>query len=75
VGNAERLPFADASFDHAYSVTVLEECDADLALRELRRVVRPGGRVGVVVRATDCRTPGTWSCRGAPPKVENSRPW
>ena len=52
-GNAVRLPFADASFDHAYSVTVLEECDADIALRELFRVVRPGGRVGVIVRAID----------------------
>jgi Methyltransferase domain len=56
-GNAERLPFEDASFDHAYSITVLEECDADLALAELRRVVRPGGRVGVVVRATDMPHP------------------
>jgi ubiquinone/menaquinone biosynthesis C-methylase UbiE len=52
-GNAERLPFADASFDHVYSITVLEECDADKALRELRRVVKPGGRVGVAVRAID----------------------
>ena len=52
-GNAERLPFADASFDHAYTVTVFEECDADRALRELFRVVRPGGRVGVIVRAID----------------------
>jgi ubiquinone/menaquinone biosynthesis C-methylase UbiE len=53
MGNAERLPFPDASFDHAFTVTVLEECDADLALRELFRVVRPGGRVGVIVRAID----------------------
>lgn len=52
-GNAEHLPFADASFDHAYSVTVLEECDADIALRELWRVVKPGGKVGVIVRAID----------------------
>ena len=52
-GNAERLPFPDDSFDHAFTVTVLEECDADLALRELFRVVRPGGRVGVIVRAID----------------------
>jgi SAM-dependent methyltransferase len=52
-GNAERLPFPDASFDIAFTVTVLEECDADLALRELFRVVRPGGRVGVIVRAID----------------------
>ncbi|MGD0430115.1 MAG: methyltransferase domain-containing protein [Acetobacteraceae bacterium] len=52
-GNAERLPFPDGGFDHAFTVTVLEECDADLALRELFRVVRPGGRVGVIVRAID----------------------
>ncbi|MFG1187642.1 methyltransferase domain-containing protein [Xanthobacter aminoxidans] len=53
--DAEHLPFADASFDHAYSVTVLEECDADRALAELFRVVKPGGRVGVIVRAIDGR--------------------
>ncbi len=51
--NAEALPFPDASFDCAFTVTVLEECDADRALRELWRVVRPGGRVGVIVRAID----------------------
>jgi SAM-dependent methyltransferase len=51
--NAEALPFSDASFDAALSVTVLEEVDADRALAELARVVRPGGRVGVVVRAID----------------------
>ncbi len=52
-GNAEALPFADGSFDHAFSITVLEECDADQAMREMFRVVRPGGRVGVIVRAID----------------------
>ncbi len=51
--NAETLPFPDNTFDGAYSVTVLEECDADRALRELFRVVRPGGRVGVIVRSID----------------------
>ena len=51
--NAEALPFPADSFDHAFTVTVLEECDADQALRELLRVVRPGGRVGVIVRAMD----------------------
>lgn len=51
--NAEALPFPDASFDHAFTVTVLEECDADRALRELHRVVRPGGKVGVIVRSID----------------------
>ena len=50
---AESLPFPDNHFGCAFTVTVLEECDADRALAEMRRVVRPGGRVGVIVRAID----------------------
>ena len=52
-GNAEAVPFPDNSFDAVFSVTVLEECDADRAIAEMMRVVRPGGRIGIVVRATD----------------------
>jgi SAM-dependent methyltransferase len=52
-GNAEALPFPDASFDCVFSVTVLEECDADKAIAEMVRVAKPGGRVGIVVRAID----------------------
>jgi ubiquinone/menaquinone biosynthesis C-methylase UbiE len=52
-GSAEALPSPDASFDCVFTVTVLEECDADLALREAWRVLRPGGRIGVIVRAID----------------------
>jgi len=52
-GSAEELPFADNTFDAAYTITVLEECDANKALAELVRVVKPGGRVAVVVRATE----------------------
>jgi SAM-dependent methyltransferase len=51
--NAEALPFEDAAFECVFSVTVLEECNADRALAEMRRVVKPGGRVGVVIRAND----------------------
>ena len=58
-GNAEALPFADESFDCIFSVTVLEECDADRALAEMVRVARPGGRVGVIVRSLDL--PQWWS--------------
>jgi ubiquinone/menaquinone biosynthesis C-methylase UbiE len=58
-GNAETLPFADASFDCIFSVTVLEECDADRALAEMMRVAKPGGRVGVIVRSIDL--PQWWS--------------
>jgi len=54
-GNAEALPFDDNSYDCVYSVTVFEECDAGRAIAEAMRVVRPGGRVGLVVRALDMR--------------------
>ena len=44
----ERLPYADARFDAAYLVTVIVEIpDPDVALRELRRVLRPRGRLAV----------------------------
>ena len=59
VGSAVDLPFAADSFDGAFSVTVLEECDADKAIAEMARVVRPGGRVVVVVRSIDL--PQSWS--------------
>ncbi len=52
-GDAHRLPFDDASFDASVAVTLLEEVDADRALAELVRVTRPGGRIGVAVRALD----------------------
>ena len=51
--SAEELPFGDNGFDAAYSVTVLEECSAEKGLAELVRVVKPGGRVGVIVRGID----------------------
>jgi SAM-dependent methyltransferase len=47
-GDARRLPYADATFDAAFLVTVLGEIpDQDAALRELRRVLKPGGRLVV----------------------------
>jgi ubiquinone/menaquinone biosynthesis C-methylase UbiE len=53
VGSAEALPFPDGRFDAALACTVLDEVDADRGLAELARVVRPGGRVAVLVRAVD----------------------
>ncbi|MEZ5852548.1 MAG: methyltransferase domain-containing protein [Hyphomicrobiaceae bacterium] len=65
-GSAEAIPFPDASFDHAFSITVLEECDADRAIREMIRVVRPGGRVGIVVRSIDIQQ---WWSPALPPEL------
>jgi SAM-dependent methyltransferase len=65
-GDATKLPFADNSYDAVYSITVLEECDATMALAEMVRVVRPGGPVGVVVRAIDM--PQWWNL-GLPPAI------
>jgi ubiquinone/menaquinone biosynthesis C-methylase UbiE len=52
-GRAEALPLADGAVDVALSSTVFEEGDAELMLSEIVRVTRPGGRVGIVVRAID----------------------
>jgi ubiquinone/menaquinone biosynthesis C-methylase UbiE len=42
-GNAEHLPYAHASFDAVYGSSVLHHLDLDRALREVLRVLRPGG--------------------------------
>jgi SAM-dependent methyltransferase len=46
--DARDLPYPDAAFAGAFMVTVLGEVpDQDAALRELRRVLEPGGRLVV----------------------------
>jgi SAM-dependent methyltransferase len=48
--DAEDLPFADASFDAVMCVSMLHHVpDRSRALREQRRVLRPGGRLAVMV--------------------------
>jgi SAM-dependent methyltransferase len=50
VADGQRLPFADASFDRIICTETLEHvADAQLALRELARVLRPDGRLAVSV--------------------------
>ncbi|MBV9112490.1 MAG: methyltransferase domain-containing protein [Hyphomicrobiales bacterium] len=48
--DATALPFSDASFDRALSLLVLHFVpESQRALAEMRRVVKPGGRVGAAV--------------------------
>ena len=45
-GDAQALPYPDHTFDAAYLIGVLGEIpDAVVALRELSRVLKPGGRL------------------------------
>ncbi|MEO1039741.1 MAG: class I SAM-dependent methyltransferase [Pseudomonadota bacterium] len=54
VGDAGRLPFADASFDIVICSEVLEHLpDVDAALGEITRVLKPGGRFA-------CSVPRYW---------------
>jgi ubiquinone/menaquinone biosynthesis C-methylase UbiE len=47
-GDARALPYEDRRFDAAYLVGVLGEIpDPQATLRELRRVIKPGGRLVV----------------------------
>ena len=50
-GDITRLPFADASFDAVVSMTVIHNIPSrearDQALRELVRVLKPGGRIAL----------------------------
>lgn len=49
-GDANRLPFPDASFDRVICAETLEHLPSDgVAIEELARVLRPGGRLAVTV--------------------------
>lgn len=53
VGDILALPFSDASFDHVFALAVLHHIPSDRlrqqAVRELARVVKPGGRITITV--------------------------
>jgi ubiquinone/menaquinone biosynthesis C-methylase UbiE len=68
LGSAERLPFADASFDTVvFTKTLCTVKDVTTALKEAARVLRPGGRLLVLehVRSHDPRL-ARWQDRLAP---------
>jgi ubiquinone/menaquinone biosynthesis C-methylase UbiE len=79
-GDSQQLPFDDNSFDHAVCSEVLEHLPDDAqAVRELARVVRPGGRIVITVPAADFPfswDPPNWVLKrlgGA--QLKGERPW
>lgn len=71
VMDAVALRFEDDQFDHVYSFHAIEHIvDAASALREMRRVLAPGGRILLVYPAEPIRglyaMPGAWLGFGNP---------
>ena len=44
VGSAHDLPFPDGTIDVVFGIAILHHLDLDLVWREVRRVLKPGGR-------------------------------
>ncbi len=65
LGDVRRLPFEDGSFDAAVAAWMLYHvADLDLAIAELARVLRPGGRLVAITNGRDHLTE-LWEAVGA----------
>ena len=74
-GTAEALPLKDASLDAVCVAQAFHWFDADGAFAELGRVLRPGGRVGILWNARDRSVDWVdrvWSIQD---EVERTAPW
>lgn len=63
-GDAQALPFTDASFDVVYcQLGLMFMPDRGRALQEMRRVLKPGGRVGLMAwgRMEECPVFEAWA--------------
>jgi SAM-dependent methyltransferase len=65
IADAERLPFADGSFDRVWGNAILHHLDVGRAARELRRVLAPGG-VAVFCEPWDGNPVLRWARRRLP---------
>lgn len=72
---AERLPLRAASLDAVTVAQAFHWFDADAAFAELRRVLRPGGRVALVWNARDRRVAWVDALWSIMDRVERRAPW
>jgi SAM-dependent methyltransferase len=66
-GDAHAMPFPNDSFDVVVGRGILHHLDLDLALKEIRRVLRPGGKAIFVEPLAD--NPGAKLLRAITPKA------
>lgn len=72
IGRAEALPFENSSFERAVSSLVVHHLDRATAFREVRRVLRAGGRF-VISTPNPQGLEGHWLAPLFPSFVENER--
>jgi SAM-dependent methyltransferase len=72
---AERLPFRDGSLDAVTVAQAFHWFDAAVALHELHRVLRPGGRLALVWNARDRSVPWVDRVWTIMDRVEKRAPW
>ena len=74
-GAAERLPLRAGSVDAVTVAQAFHWFDVDAAFAELRRVLRPGGRVGLIWNARDRRAAWVDAVWSVMDRVERKAPW
>jgi len=74
-GTAELMPFADASLDALTAFQAFHWFDADRALPEFQRIIRPGGRLALVWNARDRTVDWVDAVWTVMDRVEKKAPW
>ncbi len=74
-GTAEAMPFAGATFDAITVAQAWHWFDHDRATAEMARVLKPGGRLGLVWNARDRTEPWVDEVWSIMDRVEKKAPW
>lgn len=74
-GVAEALPFATGSLDAVVVAQAFHWFDAERAMAELARTVRPGGRLGLIWNARDRSASWVDQVWSVMDRVEKNAPW